>query len=388
MEDEQKKDLPALPRFRNKIFKILTITLLFLALFFSIGLIGLEATSSSGFCSSCHEMKPQYFTWKASSHAQVDCVNCHTEPGVKQTTKDKAELIVSALGSKDDSNVAPIRMTKEIPNSTCEKCHNIYNREFSVSGDIIIPHDKHNDEEIECTQCHTGIAHGKITDREMTFKTDYDKWDAELGKAAMADMKFSKPDMDTCIDCHKSRNISTECSTCHSSGMVPESHEVAGFKTKNHGNLAKAELSDCNFCHGPMSTSKLEGYEDTSTLDKYLKTESKQSHKDERTYAKENSFCLDCHNKRPESHRDSFFSTHGTRASENEQKCYTCHDPNRTQPDGNNTVNCISCHQMKHQNKWRENHPVPVGNVTKPQETCYKCHVKKTCTNCHRTTRD
>ncbi len=95
--NEEKKQLSAPPRSRIRLYKFMTLTLLFLALFFSVGVFGLEATSSSKFCSSCHEMKPEYYTWKASSHSEVDCVNCHTEPGIKQTAKDKAGLIVKAV---------------------------------------------------------------------------------------------------------------------------------------------------------------------------------------------------------------------------------------------------------------------------------------------------
>ncbi|WP_240035305.1 NapC/NirT family cytochrome c [Neobacillus notoginsengisoli] len=385
--EEEKKELPAPPRFRNKIYKIMTLTLLFLALFFSIGFIGLEASSSSEFCSSCHEMKPEYYTWKASSHAEVDCVNCHIEPGVKLAAKNKADLVKKTIYkniNKNDVNVAPIRMTKEIPNSTCEKCHNVQNRNFSVSGDIIIPHDKHSEKDVKCTQCHSGVAHGKIPDREMTFKTDYSKWDKGLGSSAMADLKFTRPDMDTCMECHESRRITTECTACHATGMLPKSHKSSEFKSKTHGKLAKSELSSCNKCHGPMSIEKLEGYEDLSTLDKYLET--KQSHKDEHTYAKENTFCVDCHKQRPESHKNSFFPSHGKEAAKNEQTCYTCHDPNRsTGSEENNSVSCISCHSQKHTNNWREGHPISVENLTRPQESCYKCHVKNTCSSCHRT---
>jgi nitrate/TMAO reductase-like tetraheme cytochrome c subunit len=382
--NEEKEQLSAPPRSRLRLYKYMTLTVLFLALFFSVGAIGLEATSSSKFCSSCHEMKPEYYTWKASSHSEVDCVNCHIGPGVKQTAKEKVGLITKALNKSDDQNVAPIRMPDEIPDSTCESCHNVLQREFTVSGDIVIPHDKHKDEDVTCIQCHSGVAHGEIADREMTFKTDYEKWDSDLGVAAMADLKWTRPAMDTCMECHESRQITTECSACHTTGMLPKSHEKADFKSKTHGKQAKAELNDCNSCHKYMSTEQLEGYEDDSILEKYIKNDSGKSEKTERSYAKENTYCLDCHKLRPESHSASFFSSHGTQASNNEENCYTCHEPNRSNNASSNTVNCSSCHQMKHLNNWRKNHPVTVGNVSKPQESCYTCHVKKTCSNCHK----
>lgn len=382
--DEEQKQLSNPPRSHLRLYKLLTLTVLFLALFFSLGAFGLEATSSSKFCSSCHEMQPEYFTWKASSHSEVDCVTCHIEPGFKQTAKEKIGLVTKAVNRSHDQNVAPIRMPDEIPDSTCESCHNVLQREFTVSGDIIIPHDKHKEEDVTCIQCHGGVVHGEIADREMTFKTDYDKWDSDLGEAAMADIKWTRPTMDTCMECHESRQVTTECSACHTTGMLPTSHEKADFKTKTHGKQAKNELTDCNSCHKYMSADQLEGYEGSSVLDKYIDTDSNKADKTERTYAKENTYCQDCHKLRPESHTTSFFGNHGTQASENEERCYTCHEPNRSNTAATNTVNCASCHQMKHLNKWRENHPVAVGNASKPQESCYTCHVKKTCSNCHK----
>jgi nitrate/TMAO reductase-like tetraheme cytochrome c subunit len=382
--DEEQTQRSAPPRKGYKLFKIMTLTVLFLALFSFAGIFGLKATSSSDFCVSCHEMKPEYYTLKASTHSEVDCVNCHTDSGAKRVAKYQEKEIVKTVKKYNDESVAPIRMPKDIPDSACEKCHNVFTRTFTVSGDIIIPHDQHKEEDVKCIQCHSGVAHGKIADREMTFKTDYDKWDSKIGTAAMSDIKWTRPSMDTCMECHESRQVTTECSACHTTGMLPKSHKKTDFKTKTHGLQAKDDLKDCNSCHKYMSTDELEGYEDTSVLAKYLSSENKGSNKNASTYAKENTYCLECHKTRPASHTANFFSGHGNDANKNQEKCFTCHDNNRTGTAGNNKVNCSTCHQMKHLNKWREDHPISVGNVTKPQESCYTCHVKKTCSNCHK----
>ena len=194
--------------------------------------------------------------------------------------------------------------------------------------------------------------------------------------------------MDTCIECHESREITTECTACHTTGMVPDSHQEEGFKTKKHGEQAAEDLNSCNQCHKDMSKKKLEGYEKASALVKLLKVDNTQlQNKNHKTYSRENTFCLDCHNKRPESHTESFTSDHGALASKNQETCSTCHDTNKNDLSGSNKVNCSSCHQNKHRNNWRTNHPIPVTGNQKPTESCYKCHVKKTCTNCHTTNR-
>lgn len=384
---EERETRSAPPRFRYKLIKIATLTLLFLAIFFGLSFVGLEATSSSEFCSSCHEMKPEYYTWKASTHSEVDCVSCHTDPELKNIAKDKAEGVTKLYNNLKSTSAAPIRMTKEIPDSACETCHNVFTRDVTPSGDLIIPHDKHKNKDIECTQCHRGIAHGKIADRKMTYATDYAKWDQEVGTTSMADFKFIRPDMETCMECHKARKISTECKTCHTTGMTPKSHKTADFSTKTHGQQTAKDLQKCNQCHKYMSTDKLEGYEEVSTLNKYLKQKSKQQTKNQYDYAKENTFCQDCHNKRPSSHERKFINKHGKLANENQQKCLACHDDNNNSTTINNKVNCSSCHQSSHSKnnpRWRENHKIPISQNQQPSDYCYTCHVKDRCTSCHK----
>ncbi|WML46053.1 NapC/NirT family cytochrome c [Neobacillus sp. PS3-40] len=383
--EEEHNELPTPPRFRYKLLKIATLTLLILALFASIGFTGLEATSSSKFCSSCHEMKPEYYTWKASTHAEVDCVNCHTQPGAENIPKDKANVIVQAFKKETNTYTAPIHMPSDIPNSACERCHNVSTREVTPSGDLIIPHDKHNAKGIECIQCHSGVAHGKIADRKMTYQTDYDKWDDTIGTAAMSDTKFIRPEMDTCMECHKARDVSTACKTCHTTGMVPKSHTNT-FKTMNHGKYAEKNIRKCDSCHGYMSKVKIDGLEDVSAVTKFL--ENMKTSKPSITpfdYAKQNTFCKNCHSKRPASHTSHWIADHHNEASKNTKQCLACHN---YQPGGKyqtKTVACSSCHPSSHIGFNREGHPIPLATKNqKVTNLCYTCHVKPKCSACHK----
>ncbi|MBO0961419.1 NapC/NirT family cytochrome c [Neobacillus sp. MM2021_6] len=387
MVEEEKTRLDP-PRYRYKLIKIMTLALFFLVIFLALGFSGLKATSSSGFCSSCHEMKPEVYTWKASTHSEVDCTSCHTNPVLKELAKDKSkEAVENLIKQTSSTSAAPIRMIGEVPDSACKSCHDVSKRDVTPSGDLIIPHDKHMDKDIECSQCHSGVAHGKIADRKMTYQTDLDKWDEEIGKEAMADLKFTRPDMDTCMECHKARKVSTECKTCHTTGMVPKNHKVDNFKTKSHGLLAGEGIKECNECHKYMSSVDLEGYEEGSALNKYLNQSSKQQAKDQYDYAKENTFCVDCHSKRPASHENSFISKHGDLAKVNQQMCTACHSINGMSTPSTNQVNCSSCHQSSHSKKnpnWKDIHKIPIAPDQKPSELCYTCHVKDRCTSCHK----
>ncbi|KKK38809.1 NapC/NirT cytochrome c domain protein [Mesobacillus campisalis] len=389
MMEEHNDNRTAPPRFRGKWSKFGALTLLFLVIFFMVGYAGHEGSSSSKFCASCHEMKPEYYTWHNSSHSEVACVDCHTEPGAENIAKSKVNTVEQAIKKKMQTYEAPIRMPSEITDASCEKCHNVYNRNFTVTGDLIIPHDRHKDEGISCIQCHSGVAHGKIADRKMTFQADYAKWDDKTGQLAMADPKYVKPNMDTCMDCHKARKITTECSACHTTGMVPETHKEDSFASK-HGLDANEDLASCNGCHQDMSDEPLTGYEEISPIDKYLKQDKKQAAKNHLNYAKENTFCIDCHEVRPESHDKQFISSHGTLAEKNQESCMACHDVKKsahatTTPTSTSKVYCASCHPSTHsQNKkWRERHPVPISPNQKLTQTCYTCHAEPKCASCH-----
>ncbi|MDR6998803.1 NapC/NirT family cytochrome c [Neobacillus niacini] len=385
MEEEQ-NELPAPPRNRYKLIKYMTITLFFLAILFFAGFTGLEATSSSKFCQSCHEMKPEYYTWKASTHNEVDCVNCHTDPIFKKLAKDKAEGLVGQLKNHSlNVTATPIRMPNEVPNSACEKCHNLKTRDVTPSGDLIIPHEKHLKKGVECVQCHSSIAHGKIVDRKMTYQTDYAKWDQSVGTQAMSDLKFTRPDMDTCMECHKARNVSTACKTCHKTGMEPKSHKSPDFKTSTHGLTAGKDLQKCDSCHGYMSKEKIEGLEAVSSVEKVLKNiKTTKPHITELDYAKENTFCKDCHSKRPASHNSRWMLEHNIQASKDKQKCLACHNDQQTSQYQTTTVACSSCHPAMHKGFDKKRHPIPLAAIQKVTNFCYTCHVKRTCSACHR----
>jgi nitrate/TMAO reductase-like tetraheme cytochrome c subunit len=384
--DDEKNELPAPPRFRYKLLKIATLTLFFLALFASIGFTGLKATSSSSFCSTCHEMKPEFYTWKASTHSEVDCVNCHIEPGAKNLAKDKANGLKQVYEKETNTYTAPIQMPKDIPNDACNRCHNIENRETTPSGDLIIPHDKHLAKNIKCVQCHSGVAHGKIAERNVTFKSDYDKWDKTLGKSMMSNVKFTSPIMETCMECHQARDVSTDCKTCHKTGEFPKSHKQSDFKTGNHGKLAEKDIKYCNKCHQYMSNTEIDMGQDVSSSEQFLSSgKAKPQTITVQQYAKENTFCKKCHSQRPPSHVNGWTNLHGPLANQGKENCLTCHDEQSTGFNKTNNVTCESCHPAMHDGKdYQSHHPISLKGIKGPAELCYSCHNRPKCESCHK----
>ena len=63
-----------------------------LKLFVKIGLVAvlalpalvwvpIKVTGTTEFCNSCHIMNDYYASWQTSSHAEVNCLMCHLQPG-------------------------------------------------------------------------------------------------------------------------------------------------------------------------------------------------------------------------------------------------------------------------------------------------------------------
>jgi nitrate/TMAO reductase-like tetraheme cytochrome c subunit len=388
MEDD-KKERTSITRSRATFYKVLTIVFASLVLLIVAGYATVEETSSKSFCSTCHEMKPEAETLKASSHSNVECKECHIQSGVVNYAKAKMNGLVQVYEKVTNSYSAPIHMPTEIPNATCEKCHDMKTRNVTPAGDLIIPHDKHLDKNIKCVQCHSGVAHGNIADRNVTFKTDYDKWNDSLGKSVMSDTKFTEPTMEDCISCHAARKISTDCKTCHKTEMLPESHNAVDFKTGGHGKLAEKDIRKCNQCHSLMSKDQLKGYQDPTVLDSFLNKDKPIVQKNADDYAKENSFCRDCHSKKPASHTSDFFKTHGTTTKNGVDTCKACHNVNKTNTSnstaGGNKVACATCHPASHDSVEKiQHHPISLDGVKGPSQTCYKCHAENKCKACHK----
>jgi nitrate/TMAO reductase-like tetraheme cytochrome c subunit len=349
-------------------------------------------------------MKPEASTWKASSHSQIDCKECHIQPGVVNYAKAKMNGLVQVYQKVTNSYTAPIQMPSSIPNSTCEKCHNMKTTQVTAAGDLIIPHDKHLTKGIQCVQCHSGVVHGDVSDRNVTFKTDYSKWNDALGKQMMSDVKFTQPKMEDCIKCHEARQVSTACKTCHSTGMKPASHDAPDFKTKAHGQLAEKDIKKCNSCHQYMSDNPITDLQTKTASQQFLSNgNTKDTTISAQDYAKENSFCQKCHGTRPPSHGTNFVDGHGAIAKADKQKCLACHSEQNTTSStitSNGLVSnavptassgfgsapaCSSCHPASHENNnFKANHPIDLTGVTKPSATCYTCHNKPKCESCHK----
>ncbi|MHB1418219.1 MAG: cytochrome c3 family protein [Bacillota bacterium] len=189
-----------------KLFILLTGILLVVM---AAGAATFAATSTPKFCSSCHEMKPEFSTWQASPHQSASCISCHVKPGLKNAVEHKLASVSQVYYHFTNGFEKPIKLKETISNETCISCHQPKDK----VGDIIIPHEKHLNMGASCITCHSGVAHGNISRRGVNDAEGLKKdWTADLAKTEV-DPKNIRPTMDTCFTCHKQENAN--CAQCH-----------------------------------------------------------------------------------------------------------------------------------------------------------------------------
>lgn len=367
--------------------------LLFAALIFCIVVFGggygvLSFTNSPSFCSSCHEMQPEYSTYTASAHSQISCVQCHIRPGftnmITHKMKSLKEVYYHVTGVPEQ-----IVQTEEeaVTNKSCLQCHS-KNRLVTASGDLLVNHKGHIEKDIPCITCHAGVVHAKIAARGINLEKDRGDW-TKANAEKLIEQKYLRPNMGTCIDCHNKVNngeepwkepaysvppnpeeqheatkesventetakaehdqktqdiilqaigkqtkdvkVSMECETCHKKVKVPASHKTTDWN-HNHGSNAITELNQCVNCHQDSKWVKEIPKEDIMSL---LKMGSKKvKYTPNITVVEEqtriNKFCRTCHSKRPQGHlnSDKWLTEHAKHAATDIEKsqCFVCHD--------------------------------------------------------------
>ena len=281
-------------------------------------------------CTGCHELKPEILTWQISSHSKIPCTSCHD---IDLSRYESGHSTEEQSAQEKKNLTVPIKMADAIPNTVCEQCHTS-NREATVSGDLIIPHDKHSAVGVLCVKCHSGVVHAKIADRELTVSgklSDLDAWNVDEAKKVSTNY-YLQPSMWVCLECHKSANVTRECNACHTSIPSLPSHEAPTWKS-THGKTARTGIGDCTKCHVIPGEPQ------------FIKKSTGDIAAD---FARAQSFCYDCHLVRPEMHEKSMIPIHPAKVAERGiQNCLACHDKAKPEPGTNiTTTYCNQCHWL------------------------------------------
>jgi len=224
--------------------------------------VGIAAAALPG-CSSCHDSADFVAQTDASSHAEIDCVRCHVEPGVVARTTYGFNLVFGMALGLAPASAGP---TTAIADKTCLSCHSAVLREKVTANGLSILHSQCA-EGRPCTDCHADTAHGSTV-----------KW-------------ITTVNMNQCLDCHAAERVRSECDTCHGeksaqdridSGEWSITHNASWRQTHGMG-----DLQTCRACHP-------------------------------------DDYCVRCHGMRLP-HDASFIRTHPLRAQEQRKDCVVCH---------------------------------------------------------------
>jgi nitrate/TMAO reductase-like tetraheme cytochrome c subunit len=185
-------------------------------------------TSRSQFCNSCHIMEPYYNSWKASSHKDVACIECHFAPGFGGKIRGKmlglvqlAKYVTKSQGS---------RPAAEVPDASCLRsgCHEtrLLSGKVQFHG-IAFDHGPHlgemrREKKLRCTSCHSQIVQGM----HMTVTAT------------------------TCFLCHfKDQPFDEGLSACTRCHQIPAKEYDLGGGVKFTHELAYKKGVECANCH-------------------------------------------------------------------------------------------------------------------------------------------
>ncbi|MEW6188646.1 MAG: NapC/NirT family cytochrome c [Actinomycetota bacterium] len=315
--------------------KVILIVLMVVIIIVAIVATALAFTCTPTFCADiCHSMKADAEAWRKSSHAHVNCLACHVEPGLIALIKDKLMaskgVYFEITGTYHKPINAHSHLAEELPSHPCERCHAIEKRKVTSSPGVIISHKPHIERHIGCARCHNRVAHPGIK--------GYEDFMAMEGC-------YRNP-----RECHGlvGAKAPGKCEACHPPGfeLKPKNHLVATFLLApkpgvraDHAKMAKEEKKYCEMCH----------------IDK---------------------FCTDCHGMEIP-HPEKFVKKeHGPMGKTKPESCVKCHPEPKF---------CDACHHEGYKPELgpmaSKGHPPLVRE--KGAESCFKCHGPTYCAHCH-----
>lgn len=264
----------------------------------SLGLLSVPfyLTVQPSFCPKCHVVKGEYESWKKSSHWDVDCLACHSSPGIIGSFILYAKGAENAISYVSQKYSRPI--TASVNNEACLKCHRNVSKQIIRSMGIRVSHKEFLAKGYFCTNCHNTTAHGKIVPQ-----TRY-------------------PSMDKCLVCHNGKTASSKCNLCHVKDVGKRIRKPKRtFPKTTLGELTTCEgchkIDKCTRCHGLVMPHP-PGWTDKATHAKFAAWEKKQLC----MKCHDMEFCNECHNF--PGHFAGWKEAHKQRVGFEEQ-CKSCH---------------------------------------------------------------
>ncbi len=87
----------------------------------------MQSTDQAAFCSSCHSMDEQFWTFKHSGHAKLACNDCHAPQNLAAKIPFKAAAGASDAWSTVTKNIPDVihanKLHKDVIQANCKRCH-------------------------------------------------------------------------------------------------------------------------------------------------------------------------------------------------------------------------------------------------------------------------
>jgi hypothetical protein len=309
--------------------------------FFAAGAI--VVTGQPGFCNSCHIMNDHYDSWKSSEHSNVNCLDCHLQPGFSGYIKGKinglaqaVDCMVGRVGTKPNATVIDASCLR----SECHSTEELITDEIDYAG-IKFTHKNHIEKEVHGIKISCGTCHSHFEGNEH----------------------FSVNN-DACFTCHfikgngaDNTTVQTSCTDCHE---VPDKVIKRGLVTINHAEFVSYKASCEESCH------------------------KNEVHK---TAKVDDNVCLNCHSFRKEQQAD-IAEMHEAHTSHVKVECFACHGQvlhGRTEVASISVMmDCQNCHSNTHQAQrtiYATQHPMQTQGTDRVLSPMFLTHVE--CTGCH-----
>ena len=312
-------------------WKLLFVSLVGCIVLFGGGYGVIAFTNSPSFCSSCHEMQPEYSSYTASAHNQITCVQCHIKPGTVNMLTHKMKSLKEVYYHVTGVPKQIVQTEEEaISNQNCLQCHS-KNRLVTASGDLLVNHKGHIEQDIPCVTCHAGVVHAKMATRGINVEEVRGEWTKESAEKLMEE-KYLRPNMGTCIDCHDKVNNGEKPWKVAAYNVPPNPEEVEkkleesktaaanGAKTDTAKEVESAEVQT-------ESPEALAAAHDEKTQSIILQAVGK-----EKKDVKLSMECTTCHKQTevPKTHKKvDWNNNHGTTAIKKLDTCMDCHQDSK-----------------------------------------------------------
>ncbi len=322
-------------------WKVKLLALAAVILVFSSGLI--VVSEQPGFCNSCHIMNTFYDSWKTSSHSEVNCLDCHLQPGFVGHVKGKinglaqaVDCTVGRVGTKPNAMIKD----KSCLRSECHSTEELLTTNIDYKG-IKFTHKNHIAKVVDGIRITCGTCHSH-------FEGD----------------EHFNVNNDVCFTCHFLRDIETDkrlvqtsCTDCHE---VPDMAIQRGLVTINHTEFVSYKASCEDSCH------KKEVQKTSEVADRV---------------------CLNCHSFSKEHQPDSA-ELHKTHTNHDKVECFACHgEVSHGQTEVTSVsvmMDCQNCHSNTHQVQrtiYATEHPMQNEKTDRVLSPMFLTHVE--CTGCH-----